>query len=116
MIAQSRLTARLLRCKERVEKFNADLEAYYKVSGQRELPYFSRQGNGYAPFEPYSVRRTKAGLCVRGNGIKVSIRASELFGRIALEGWDDEFVGMRSILRHERLRLWRAWKMIGVTN
>ena len=84
----------------KVEKFNADLAAYYKESGEEELPLIESTVVGFTPASPYTCQVLKT-------RVKVTDTDGQTYTVTDEWGLDE----VLEALKYDRRRLAKAWRI-----
>lgn len=84
----------------RIEKFNADLAAYYKESGEEELPLIESTVVGFTPASPYTCQILKT-------RVKVTDTDGQTYTVKDEYGLDE----VLEALKYDRRRLAKAWRI-----
>ena len=88
-----------------IDKFNADLEAYFEANGERDLPLIDCTVIGYAPAYLYEVKVNKTSVKVTDcDGMEYTVKT---------EADLDE---VKEAIKYDRRRLAKAWRVFKSDN
>lgn len=99
----------LARCRRKIEKFNAELAAYVKMTESNEVPDIDSTVIGTSPMNPIEIKETKNGLGYADDGLWEEITIERECGEYWLSGEDE----LDDLLKYNRRRLRkgiRVWK------
>lgn len=94
-----------------VERFNADLEKYYKETDSHELPIIECTIEGYEELYPADIQRTENGFDCNLDGYVNHIEVVVEDGEEYIRGWEDWGDGLKDGIAYERKRLRKAWRI-----
>ena len=97
------------RIRRKIEKYNADLAEYVKVTGDNEVPEIDCSIIGTSPMEPIEMKETENGLAYAEDNWWEEITVKESEGEYWLAG-DDE---LDDLLRYNRRRLRKGRRVFG---
>lgn len=112
MTTNKRLLKKIETIRHKVEAFNADLENYYKISGDRSLPIIEATIYGFDPFEPYAITDIEGGFRAEADGFTYDITVeTDEDGEEYVTGWDNGLDTLKDGLAYDRRRLKKAWRI-----
>lgn len=97
---------------KQIATFNADLEEYYRVSEDDELPNVDCHIVGYDPYDPMEVKVLAHGFYAYSEGFKYTVTVkTNKDGDVEVHGWDDDSYSLKDELDYQRKRLRKAWRV-----
>ena len=88
-----------------IDKFNADLAAYTKASGDGDLPYIDSTPLGYSPAEPYTYQV-----------LKTRVKVTDVDGQPYTITDETELDEVKEAIKYDRRRLAKAWRIFKSDN
>lgn len=88
-----------------IDKFNADLAAYTKASGDSDLPYIDSTLLGYSPAEPYTCQV-----------FKTRVKVTDVDGQPYTITDETELDEVKEAIKYDRRRLAKAWRIFKSDN
>lgn len=102
----------LAKYRKQVEDFNAEIEAYAKMTGDYDVPEIDSTVIGFSPLVPYEIKERVNGFKVTTDGIVYTVKAVCINGEWEILGWH-YLDGLKAQIAFDRRRLRkgiRVWK------
>lgn len=103
----------LAKYRKQVEDFNAEIEAYTKMTGDYDVPEIDSTVIGFSPLVPYEITERANGFKVTTDGNVFTVKAVCINGEWEIVGWHDYLDGLKAQIAYDRRRLKkgiRVWK------
>ena len=100
----------LAKYRKQVEDFNAEIEAYAKMTGDYDVPEIGSTVIGFSPLVPYEITERANGFKVTTDGIVFTVKAVCINGEWGILGWHDcldEIAYDRRRLK-KGIRVWKS--------
>lgn len=102
----------LAKYRKQVEDFNAEIEAYAKMTGDYDVPEIDSTVIGFSPLVPYEIKERVNGFKVTTDGNVFTVKAVCINGEWETVGWH-YLDGLKAQIAFDRRRLRkgiRVWK------
>lgn len=103
----------LAKYRKEVEDFNAEIEAYAKMTGDYDVPEIDSTVIGYDKLIPYTITERANGFRVTTDGNTYTVKAVCINGEWETVGWHNYLDGLKEQIKYDRRRLnkgIRVWK------
>ena len=91
----------------KVMEFSAELQRYFNINGEQELPTIDCTIIGYDPYELPTIKEIKNGFICNLDGEEYEVVECVEDGEIYIDGWEE----LKEALKYDKRRLIKAWRI-----